>query len=446
MIGAGPAGLSAAYYLRMDGYPVTVFEKAARPGGMMMNGLPSFRLEKDVLDGEIEILRKMGVEFRCGVEIGKDETFESLRAAGYKAFFVAIGLQSGGRLGVPGEDAAGVMSGIDFMRRVNGEGLPLSGRVVVIGGGNIGADVARTAVRCGAEQVDLYCLESYDDMPMGAEDRSECEAEGIVIHAGWGQTEVLSQDGRCSGITFRKCLRVKNDEGRFDPQYDDAVTETAACGTVLYCIGQRADWGSMLAGTKVELNPNGTVKADPVTMQTAEPDIFVGGDVYTGQKFVIDAIAAGRAGMVSINRFVHPGQSLTIGRDLRQFIELDRDDIRVESYDTAGRQRPGAKPGDATKTFDDLRLPLTEEQVKIETNRCLKCGATTVDLNQCIGCGLCTTRCQFDAIHLSRDLPAASDMHTAEEMMKVVGPYALKRGMKILKKKITGKSDYPTMQ
>ena len=191
---------------------------------------------------------------------------------------------------------------------------------------------------------------------------------------------------------------------------------------------------------------NGTIQADPVTLQTGESDVFVGGDVYTGQKFVIDAIAAGREAAVSINRYVHPGQSLTIGRDLRTFIELDRDDILVESYDNAQRQMPGLRAGDATATFDDLRLPLTEEQVKREAGRCLKCGATTVDLNQCIGCGLCTTRCQFDAIHLTRDLPAASDMHTAEEMMKVVAPYALKRGMKILKKKITGKSDYPTEQ
>ncbi len=447
VVGAGPAGLTAAYYLRMDGYPVTVFDKAERPGGMMMNGLPNFRLEKDILNGEIEILRRMGVEFRCGVEVGRDVTVQSLREQGYKAFFVAIGLQSGGKLGVPGDDAEGVIAGIDFMRRVSLDpAAKLQGRVVVIGGGNIGADVARTAVRCGAESVDLYCLESYDEMPMGEEDRSECEAEGITIHAGWGQTAITVEDGRCAGISFRKCLSVKNAEGRFAPTFDDNETTKAACSTVLYCIGQRADWGGLLEGTKVELNPNGTAKADAVTLQTAEPDIFVGGDVYTGQKFVIDAIAAGRTGMVSINRFVHPGQSMTIGRDLREFIELDRDDIRVESYDNAKRQKPAVKPGDALTTFDDMRLPLTEEQVRIETNRCLKCGATTVDLNQCIGCGLCTTRCQFDAIHLSRDLPAASEMHTAEEMMKVVGPYALKRGFKILKKKITGKSDYPTVQ
>ena len=447
VIGAGPAGLSAAYYLRLDGYPVTVFEKEPVPGGMMMAGIPEFRLEKDILESEIEIVRRMGAEIRCGVEVGKDVTIQQLREEGYKAFYVAIGLQDGGKLGVPGEDARGVRSGIEFMRDVNlRANRSLKGRVVVIGGGNIGADVARTALRCGAESVDLYCLESYEEMPMGEADRKECEEEGIRIHAGWGQTEVVTRNGECAGIKFRECLSVKNAEGRFDPKFDDTHTAQQECDVVLYCIGQRADWGAMLQGTKVELNRNGTVKADPVTLQTAEPDIFVGGDVYTGQKFVIDAVAAGRIAFQSINRFVHPGQSMTIGRDLRTFIELDREDVSAGSYDTAKRQIPSVRPGEATRTFDDLRLPLTEEQVKIEANRCLKCGATWVDLNQCIGCGMCTTRCQFDAIHLQRDLPAASDMHTAEEMMKVVGPYAAQRAVKILKRKITGKSDYPTEQ
>ena len=447
VIGAGPAGLSAAYYLRQEGYPVTVFDREQRPGGMMMNGIPNFRLEKKVIEGEIDIIRRMGVEFRCGVDVGRDVTLDQLRAQGYKAFFLAAGLQSGGRLGIPGDDAQGVIPGITFSREITQHPeKKLSGSVVVIGGGNIAADIARTAVRAGAAKVDLYCLESYDEMPMGPDDRAEVEADGIAIHAGWGQTEILTADGRCTGIRFRKCLSVKNAEGRFDPKFDDGDTAEAACTTVLYCIGQKPDLGKLLEGTRVEFSRNGTVKADPVTLQTAEPDIFVGGDVCTGQKFVIDAIAAGREAAVSINRFVHPGQSLTLGRDLRNFIELDRDDILVESYDNAKRQMPGMKPGEAAATFEDLRLPLTEEQVKVEANRCLKCGATTVDLNQCIGCGLCTTRCQFDAIHLSRDIPEASEMHTAEEMMDVVKPYAIKRGMKILKKKITGKSEYPTMQ
>ncbi|MBQ1460377.1 MAG: FAD-dependent oxidoreductase, partial [Oscillospiraceae bacterium] len=257
IIGAGPAGMTCAYFLAEKGYSPVVFDKASRPGGMLMNGIPGFRLEKDVVEAEIDILKEMGVEFRCGVEVGKDVTIQQLRDQGFKGFFVAVGLQSGGKLNVPGDDAQGVIPGIDFIKQVNIDGpQKLEGRVVVIGGGNIGADVARTAVRCGAESVDLYCLESYDEMPMGVEDRSECEKDGITIHAGWGQTEIVTEDGKCAGIKFRKCLSVKNAEGRFAPVFDDAVTETAECTTVLYCIGQKVAWGDLLAGTRVEFNPN----------------------------------------------------------------------------------------------------------------------------------------------------------------------------------------------
>ena len=243
IIGGGPAGLSCAYYLAEKGYRPTVFEKERRLGGMLENGLPSFRLEKDVVQAEIDVLREMGVQFRCGVEVGKDVTIAQLREQGYQGFYVAVGLQSGGRLNIPGDDAQGVTAGIDFMRRVNGgQETKLEGRVVVIGGGNIAADVARTAVRCGAESVDLYCLESYDDMPMGPEDRGECERDGITIHAGWGQTEIVTENGHAAGIRLRKCLRVKNDQGRFAPEFDDNDTCQAQCATVLYCIGQKVDW------------------------------------------------------------------------------------------------------------------------------------------------------------------------------------------------------------
>ena len=434
VIGAGPAGMSCAFYLAEKGYRPTVFEKEERPGGMLMNGIPSFRLEKDVVEAEIDILRELGVELRCGVEVGKDVTIDQLRAEGYQGFYVAVGLQSGGKLNIPGGEAQGVQAGIDFMRRVN-SGLcsKMTGRVVVIGGGNIGADVARTALRCGADSVDLYCLEAYEDMPMGEEDRGECEREGIHIHAGWGQTEIVEQDGRCAGIKFRKCLSVKNAEGRFAPQFDDAVTEEAAGDQVLYCIGQKVEWKDLLAGTKVEFNPNGTVKADPVTYQTAEPDIFVGGDVYTGQKFAIDAIAAGKQGAVSLHRYVQHA-TLTIGRDRRQFIELDKKNalIAVDSYDNTPRQQIGYNEA-LRKTFRDERVAFTEEQVKKETARCLGCGASIVDPNKCIGCGLCTTKCAFDAIHLHRELPECSTMVATEDKMKKILPYMIKREFRIKK-------------
>ena len=436
IIGGGPAGLSCAYYLAEKGYRPTVFEKEKQPGGMLMHGIPEFRLEKDVIEAEIDVLRALGVEFHCGVEVGRDVTIPELREQGYKGFYVAIGLQSGGRLGVPGEDAEGVKTGIELMREVNLEGKKsLSGRVVVIGGGNIGADVARTALRCGAEKVSLYCLEDYDSMPMGVEDRTECEEDGIEIHAGWGQTEILAENGKCSGIRFRKCLSVRNAEGRFAPTFDDNTTEEVPCDMVLYCIGQKVDWKGLLTGTAVELNPNGTAKADPVTYQTAEPDLFVGGDVYTGQKFAIDAIAAGKQGAVSLHRWVQDA-TLTIGRDKREFIELDKNNLLLEeaSYDNTPRQRIGYNET-LRKTFKDGRVAFTEEQVKAETARCLGCGASVVDPNKCIGCGICTTRCAFDAIHLHRDLPECSTMRSAEDKMKGILPYMIKRKIRIRRAK-----------
>ena len=436
IIGGGPAGLSCAYYLAEKGYRPTVFEKEKQPGGMLMHGIPEFRLEKDVIEAEIDVLRALGVEFHCGVEVGRDVTIPELREQGYKGFYVAIGLQSGGKLGVPGEDAEGVKAGIELMREVNLEGKKsLSGRVVVIGGGNIGADVARTALRCGAEKVSLYCLEDYDSMPMGVEDRTECEEDGIEIHAGWGQTEILAENGKCSGIRFRKCLSVRNAEGRFAPTFDDNTTEEVPCDMVLYCIGQKVDWKGLLTGTAVELNPNGTAKADPVTYQTAEPDLFVGGDVYTGQKFAIDAIAAGKQGAVSLHRWVQDA-TLTIGRDKREFIELDKNNLLLEeaSYDNTPRQRIGYNET-LRKTFKDGRVAFTEEQVKAETARCLGYGASVVDPNKCIGCGICTTRCAFDAIHLHRDLPECSTMRSAEDKMKGILPYMIKRKIRIRRAK-----------
>ena len=434
VIGAGPAGMSCAYYLAEKGYRPTVFEKEARPGGMLMNAIPSFRLEKDVVEAEIDVLRQLGVEFRCGVEVGKDVTIAQLRQEGYKGFYVAVGLQSGGRLPVPGGDAENVISGVDFMRDVNlRDKKSLSGRVVVIGGGNIAADVARTAVRCGAENVSLYCLEGYDEMPMGEEDRSECERDGVAVYAGWGPREVSVEGGKAAGVSFVKCLKVKDANGRFAPVYDENTVQVAPCTTVLFCIGQKAEWRELLSGTAVGFDPNGTAKADPVTYQTAEADIFVGGDAFTGQKFAIDAIAAGKQGAVSLHRFVQ-GATLTIGRDRRQFIELDKKSalIAVDSYDNTPRQRVGYNEA-LRNTFRDERVAFTAQQVRAETARCLGCGASIVDPNKCIGCGVCTTKCAFDAIHLHRERPECSTMYACEDKMKAILPYMIKRSIKIKK-------------
>ena len=439
IIGAGPAGLAAAYFLRRDGYPVTIFEKEKKPGGMLMNGIPSYRLEKDIIEAEIDVIKEMGVEIRCNVEVGRDVTFESLRNEGYKAFFIAVGCQGGRKTGVPGEDSEGVMTGVDFLRMINADNSKkISGDTVVVGGGNVAIDVARTAVRAGAAKVKMLCLESLEEMPAAKDEIAEAREEGIEIINSYGPKEILTENGRVKGIIFKKCLSVKDADGRFNPSYDENDTLTIECENVLLSIGQSIIWNDLLKGTKVKLRPNGGIIADELTLQTDEPDIFAGGDVFTGPRFAIDAIAGGREAAVSMNRFVHPGNRLDLARDRRKFIEFDKNDIQSESFDTAPRQIPGRKQGIASETFEDLRLTFTEEQVKKEATRCLGCGATTVDEHRCIGCGLCTTKCEFDAIHLTRDIPEASTMVRAEDKFSKVGPYAAKRAVKIVVNKIKG--------
>ena len=320
---------------------------------------------------------------------------------------------------------------MEFLRSVNlnEDSVHLNGRTVVIGGGNVAIDVARTALRTGSELVSMYCLESEAEMPAARDEVEEAKEEDIQIQCGWGPKEILTENGAVTGIVLKKCISVFDENHRFAPVYNENDCITLECENVLLSIGQTILWGNLLKDTAVELRPNQTAQADPVTYQTAEPDIFVGGDVFTGPKFAIDAIAAGKQGCVSIHRFVHKGHSLTLGRDLRQFVELDKNNLDIEEFDTAKRQIPGKKSGIAKETFRDLRSSLTEEQVKIEAGRCLGCGASVVDENKCIGCGLCTTKCEFDAIHLSRDLPEASRMRTAEDKLKGILPYAAKHIM-----------------
>lgn len=437
IIGAGPAGMSAAYYLRCKGYPVTIFEKESRAGGMLMNGIPSFRLEKSIVEAEIDILREMGIEFQYNMEIGKDISLAQLREQGYKAFYIAIGAQGGRKTGVPGEDGEGVETGVDFLRSMNldEEHKKIHGDSVIIGGGNVAIDVARTALRAGSDKVSMFCLESFDDMPAAKEEVEESAEEGISINNGWGPKEILLENGKVTGVVFKKCVSVFDENHHFHPMYEEHDCISVPCEHVYLSIGQSILWGDLLKDSAVELNGNMSVKADPITFQTAQPDIFVGGDVYTGPRFAIDAIAAGKEGSVSIHRFVHKGHSLTLARDLRQFVELDKKDIVIEDFDSAKRQIPGRKAGIAKDTFHDLRSTFTQEQVQAEAKRCLGCGASIVDENKCIGCGLCTTRCEFDAIHLSRDLPEASHMRTAEDKLKGILPYMAKRAIKITFKK-----------
>ena len=436
IIGAGPAGMSCAYYLANKGYPVTVFDRNPVPGGMLTLGIPSFRLEKDVLNAEIEILKDMGVEFRCGVEVGKDVTIEQLRGEGYKGFYLAIGAQKSQKLSVPGEELSGVWGGIDFLREVNlGNKPEIGARCAVVGGGNVAMDVCRAAVRLGAEETYVIYRRSAEELPADPEEVKEAMAEGVQFRYLGAPTEILGEAGKVTDIKLEIMeLGEPDEKGRRKP-VGTGKFETLPIDSVIAAVGQTVDWGGLDTG-KLEKSAKGTALADALTYQTAEPDIFVGGDVYTGPKFAIDAIAAGKEAAISLHRYVHPGQTLTMGRDRRVYSALNKEHVLLEAaqFDHGKRQMPGYSEAKA-RTFADARVTFTEEQVRKETARCLGCGATKVDGYMCIGCGLCTTKCKFDAIHLKK----VRDWHagTFETMPIKVAEGLVKRTGRIVKSAVT---------
>ena len=435
IIGAGPAGLSCAYYLATKGYYPVVFEKNEKPGGMLTYGIPSYKLEKDVIDAEIEILKELGVTIKCGVEVGKDVTITSLREEGFKAFYIAIGCQGGKLPGIPGEDAKGTSIAVKFLHDATvDKSTILNGNVVVVGGGNVAIDCARTAKRFKANKVSVFSLEDRNHMPATNQEILETLDEGIEINNGYGPKEIIKDENGCvKQIVFKKCLSVNDPiTHKFNPVYDENDTVTIDATHVIFAIGQTINWGNLLEGTKVTFQHGNYPVADKLTYQTNEPDIFVGGDVYTGPKFAIDAIEAGKCAAESLHRFVQPGTSLTIGRNRRDFIELNKDDLVIDGYDNQGRNEPGMDETiDYRNSFKDAHKTFTKEQAMSEANRCLCCGASIVDENKCIGCGVCTTKCEFDAIHLVRDHPEMSTMVKSEDKFKKILPYAIKRGLKI---------------
>ena len=436
VIGAGPAGMSCAYYLAQKGYPVTVFDRNPVPGGMLTLGIPSFRLEKDVLNAEIDILKEMGVEFRCGVEVGKDVTIQQLRGEGYKGFYLAIGAQKSAKLHIPGEELEGVLGGVDFLREVNlGNEPGIGRRCAVIGGGNVAMDVCRSAVRLGAEETYVFYRRSEAEMPADPEEVREAMEEGVKFRFLSAPVEIIGTDGRVSAIKIEKMELGEPDErGRRKP-VGTGDFEIVEIDSVIGAVGQTVDWGTLDVGA-LKTTKKDTAEADSLTYQTAQPDIFVGGDCYTGPKFAIDAIAAGKEAAISLHRYVHPGQTLTAGRDRREYRALDKEHamIGVGGFDREHRQTPGYNAAKA-KTFADARVTFTEEQVRKECARCLGCGATKVDSYLCIGCGLCTTKCKFDAIHLKK----VRDWHAApfEAMPIKVAENLVKRTGGIVKKAVT---------
>ena len=406
VIGAGPAGLSCAYYLALMGYYPTVFEKNKYPGGMMRYGIPEYKLGKKVIDAEIEVLKELGVEIRCGVEIGKDMTVAELRKEGYKSFYVAVGAQKAAALGIPGEELA--LGGVDFLHEVAEGKKPVLGKkVVVVGGGNVAIDVARTAIKLGVKDVTIVYRRTEKDMKADALEVKEAREDGVKFLFEHKPVEIVSKDGKITAFRC-ECGDVK-------------------CDTVIAAIGQKIDLGG-IAAEGLALTEKGTVIAKELTYQTNVPDIFAGGDVQTGPKFVIDAIAAGREAAISMHRYMRPHSSLTLNRNRRDYIELDKSKVVLPLDKVKAPERQ-------CEAYENL----TEEQIKFETSRCLGCGASIVDENRCIGCGLCTTRCHFDAIHLSRDVPECSNLVPREDSMKAMLPYMAKRAAKIAIKDLKAK-------
>ena len=404
VIGAGPAGLSCAYYLAVKGYPVTVFEKEQMLGGMLTMGIPSFRLDKAVVNAEIDVLRELGVQFKTGVEVGKDVTLDQLRSEGFKAFYLGIGASKGAGLGCPGEELSGVATGIDFLRRVNqGEKPEVGSNVAVIGGGNVAIDVARAALRLGAENVTIIYRRGRDEMPAADDEIAEAEEEGVKFRFLASPVEILG-DGKCESLKLELMELGEADARGRRKAVGTGKFETVPVTAVISAIGQKIDLSGI---ADFETDKNGSVLVSLPSYQTSVADVFAGGDVVTGPKFAIDAIAAGKEGAVSIHRFVHPGQTQNLGRDNRDYKALDASTIAISvgSFDTAPRQKAASgSAAEARKTFKDLRGTLTEEQIKKEASRCLGCGCVVIDEDLCVGCGICTTKCKFDAIRLEKTI------------------------------------------
>lgn len=429
VIGAGPAGLSCAYYLAVKGYPVTVYEKEKELGGMLTLGIPSFRLEKDVIKAEIKVLKDLGVKFKTGVEVGKDITLDKLRKDGFKAIYLAVGASKGAKVGCPGDDLDGVFTGIDFLREVNLGNKPAIGKAVaVIGGGNVAIDVARAAVRLGAKTTIVY-RRDRDAMPAADDEIEEAIEEGVKF-------KFLAAPAEITGEGKAAELKVEIMELKDGKPVGTGEFETMKVSAVISAIGQKID----LEGIEgINTGAKGTVLVDEYGRTNVE-DVFAGGDLVTGPKFAIDAIAAGKEASISIHRYVHPGQTQDLGRDHRDYKPLDVATLGINAvgFDNAPRQKAADAPAkEAKKSFKDLRGTLTEEQIKKEAARCLGCGCVVVDEDMCIGCGICTTKCKFDAIHLEKvmDHTSYSYMNT---LMTAVGnaPAAASRfvAKKILKK------------
>lgn len=377
IIGSGPAGLTCAYYLAQEGYKVTVFEKEKVLGGMLTTGIPAYRLPPSIVEAEIEMIRGMGVAMKTGVEIGKNKTMAQLRQEGFKAFFIAIGAQEGVRLGVPGEDLDGVYKGLNYLRQINlGKPLKLGQRVAVIGGGNVAMDAVRSARRLGSEKAFILYRRGLEEMPSSPEEIKQCREEKIPIKTLTQPLRFMGSDGRVQAIECVKMRLTDPDEsGRRKPEPIPGSEFTVKVDAVITALGQESDWCCLTPECACSLTEWGTLKIDPLTLQSDDPDIFTGGDAARGPKTVVEAIADGRQAAISINRYVR-GENLRLGRE--SLLNPIRDPQRGK-YDRTPRARMDyLDPGKRVKNFNEVQKGLAKSVAAQEAKRCISCGTCCV--------------------------------------------------------------------
>lgn len=407
VVGSGPAGLSCAWYLARAGYPVRVFETMPEPGGMLRYGIPAYRLPEEVLDAQIGQLRALGVEFQCGCRVGEgcDVTVQDLYDLGYKAVFLAPGATKSRKAGVPGEELPGVLFGVEFLSDVRrNRQSRLSGTVVVIGGGAVAMDAAITARKLGAEKVELFCLESEQQMPAFKHDVDDALHAGVIMHHGWGPVAVEGE-GRTERIVLRRCLSVFDEEHRFAPVFDDAQKHVCEASTVIFAIGQSSDLEPFKGVVEME---RGRIKADPETFGTSFWKIFAAGDAVTGPSTVISAITGGREAAVSIDRLMTGGH-----------LHSDRGEKRPVAENLPGEGvmlSPRVERREVeTEGFEEKRLGFDDVDALHESLRCLTCGARAEIRyrDDCMTCFFCELRCPSHAI----------DVHPFKERL----PFTLER-------------------
>lgn len=432
IIGAGPAGLSAAHDLALMGFKPVVFEIEPVAAGMLAVGVPAYRLPRQLIENEVAVIEALGVEIRCGVAVGRDISFAELRKD-FAAVIIAVGAKSSRGLGLPGEDGPGVIGGVDLLRAVSlGERIDVGSEIVVIGGGNVAYDVARSVVRQIAfdtarvaarlsetSRVNLVSLEEAEEMPADTIEIVEGDEEGVERSNGWGPIEIVrDEQGKVTGVKFRRCLRVYDDEHKFSPIYDENNTRIVPCDTVLLAVGQAPKLTFLEdGGQDVERMRGDWLKVDPVTLQTTANGVFVAGDLAHGTRLLIDAVASGKSAARSVYHFL-TGKQLT-SEIIKTHLVLDR--YRRElGYESIRRvEVPTIEPAERLLHPDKIvEIGYDREQAMREASRCLDCGVTPVfDGNRCVLCGgcadVCPTEClkliSLDKIEFDTDISARLD-------------------------------------